>query len=248
MITKNFCKLPLLVVPVLIAFGCAKKEAPSKPIDATRAASIPVGGEETRPSKGNPAIDPDKPDFTLSAKEYFAQCKKDKEAAKKFIDKTIELTGTVRRAVGEPLRDIPQIMLNGGTDTDIVQCLTKDKQPFVKVSPGQSIKLTGKCNADSVKYATLVDCVIVEAGPNKAQTKYDGKYVIIHGEISAVSAKDRRLTLKQEGSIPIYCSYAGSDAEYFERVKAGQKLRVFGECGVTDDYVSIGIDSCIFEK
>jgi Leucine-rich repeat (LRR) protein len=136
-----------------------------------------------------------KPDFSMTAVEYFAEFKADwKAASAKYQKKVVELTGV-----------IAEVGLSGGFGTnpylrlDIlseeakkkkgpfaprmaryegIDCLTVDEQPWARYSPGQKVKIIGRqvdrergtalhvLYADSIP--ALSDCAIVESSPNPA--------------------------------------------------------------------------------
>lgn len=190
----------IAIVFLLVELGCGKKD------DAKPGASSQTGGSPTMRASQAKVDEPVKtPEttsdntFTLVAKDFFAECKADPEkATKKYAGKVVEVTGVVVRVVGAPLSPNPIIMLNSGEELSPVQCMTNDKQPFLKVSPGQTVKVRGKCTENSAREGAVMNCVIVETGPNPAvmasapelakqfkadkdgaEKKYDRKYVIV---------------------------------------------------------------------
>lgn len=137
-----------------------------------------------------------KPDFSMTAVEYFAEFKADwKAASGKYKSKVVELTGMVDDVgLSGGSRNVPYLRLDILSEEEKkkkkgpftprmaryegVDCITVDEQPWAKYSPGQKVKIIGRqVDRDSgtplhVLYAdripALFDCAIVEASPNPA--------------------------------------------------------------------------------
>src|SRR5262245_30897758 len=160
----------VLLVVGLCAAGCGQR------------APVPTDG----PGKPSPDAPPtpavaslEKPDFTLDAAAWREEWKKDRTAAKKkYTGKVVELTGEVvfvmvqfeGSIAGGDLRSGPGgwVNLKGAQEGFPVQCITTDPQPWLTVSEGSKVRVRGR--AGKVDAEELVDCIIVEAGPNPALT------------------------------------------------------------------------------
>src|SRR5262249_21607086 len=131
-----------------------------------------------------------------------------------------------------------------------VMCFTTDKQPWLKATPGQTVKVKGKWPPFVVSPA-LVECAITdvtgpgaptltadelgkEYGDNKDATtkKYDNKYLFLTGEIAKVSfneAKAASVLFKTSGKTKVSANFTAFDKEENERLKEGQKIKVLGQ-------------------
>lgn len=166
-----------------------------------------------------------KPDFTLTAIQYYAEFQKDeKAAAKKYDGKIVELIGVVAGHIGLDKGE-PYLGLAAKEKSDYsgVLCFTADPRPWLQHAPGQTVKIRGRQNSSRpdpvlfgrfVSGAALVDCAIVEASKNPAipltvadledqlaermltTQKYRGRPVWLTGEIS-------KLTIGEDGGVNI---------------------------------------------
>lgn len=166
-----------------------------------------------------------KPDFTLTAIQYYAEFQKNETAAaKKYDGKIVELIGVVAGHIGlvngEPYLGLTY---KEGSDYPGVACFTADPQPWLKYGVGQTIKLRGRQDSggpnpnfgggDAEGLPVLADCAILEASANPAiplsvadlekaladrtlaTKQYYNKPVWLTGEISSLVIHDQGANL-----------------------------------------------------
>src|SRR5262245_20094451 len=243
-----------LAVAVFLSAGCSGKS--DKKEDDKK-------GDEKKGhtrSVGDP-----KPDFTLGSKEFAEEYKKDKKATEaKYKGKVVELSGTVK-SVGRNISKEAFIRLDAGMKNITgVMCFTADKQPWLKATPGQTVKVKGKW-PEFVVSPALVECVITDVSGSGAPTltadelgkayatdkdattkKYDNKYLFLTGEIAKVTfdaAKAASVTFKTSGKTKVVANFPAFDKEETEGFKTGQKIKVLGEYSfnLAPDQVSINL-------
>jgi hypothetical protein len=257
-----------LAVAVFLSAGCSgksdkkeddKKEAGKKEDEKQDADKKGGDGDHKQGVAGA------KPDFTLTAKAFDEEYNKDKKAAEeKFKGKVVELSGTVK-SVGRNIGKDAFISLDAGAKNITgVMCFTTDKQPWLKATPGQTVKVKGKW-PEFVVSPALVECVIPDvAGPgaptltadelgkayaadkDATTKKYDNKYLFLTGEIAKVTfneAKAASVTFKTSGKTKVLANFTAFDKEETERFKTGQKIKVLGEYSfnLAPDQVSLNL-------
>lgn len=223
-----------------------------------------VSGQEPTPPKL-------KPEFTLTAKALVEEFLNDNDGAKaRYKEKVLEITGVVK-AVGIDKSNAPYFDLEGlprafGT----VHCVTTDKTPWKTAMPGQTVTLRGRvpafatlarladCQVESVKGAPPATitasklAVEYRTNPMATNKKYEGKWLIVLGEVTAVStldvgeeAKGTLLTLKTDDKGPkVVSRFIGNDDKMTAGTEAGAKMKILGSYGpATRDEISIS--SCV---
>jgi hypothetical protein len=148
----------------------------------------------------------------VSAEELAKEWKTDKAATlAKYKDKRLEVSGIVQVATNDTSVNLPMVQLtNNGVDKTgrvSVSCLflNKDAQQVADLCEGQTVKVRGQLfDAESAE-AMLLNCELVESGPNPAITtsaqelakeyqadkekmvkKYDSRWVILEGFVTEI--------------------------------------------------------------
>ncbi|MCH7727869.1 MAG: WD40 repeat domain-containing protein [Planctomycetes bacterium] len=192
--------------------------------------------------------------FKVTAKEFGAEFKKDHDAAlAKYKGSVVEITGLVKD-VGQHISGEHQLILEHVPFHD-VYCFMKEKYPWNKGSPGQTVKLKGRPSAGG----RLMDCVIIEAtgDPCPALTadelgkefatssaatkkKYDRKYMILSGEIAKVGRDGTAhvIYLKNSTKFGVTVTF-----HPFVRKKQTQALKVGQSIKVIGRYIYQGADN-----
>jgi hypothetical protein len=199
-------------------------------------------------SKKEPSVVVKPGDFALSAMELQAEFTTDKATAlAKYQGKTIDLTGVVK-SVGDDGTDqngLVEIVTGAGSLG--LPCYTVDKEPFARLAPGQTVKLQGVW-PKSAGEPTLRNCVIVEAGPSPAialtalqlatdyaadpegvKTKYDGKSLILSGEVLRRDPTDSgncTIVLKGTDKAHLEMSFGAIHAGKTAKIKEGQPIKL----------------------
>jgi tRNA_anti-like len=153
-------------------------------------------------SKKEPPVVVKPGDFALSAMELQAEFTTDKAAAlAKYQGKTIDLSGVVKSVGDDGTDQNGLVEIVTGSGSLGLPCYTVDREPFARLAPGQTVKLQGVW-PKTASEPRLRDCVIVETGPSPAialtalqlateyaadpeavKTKYDGKSLILGGDV-----------------------------------------------------------------
>jgi hypothetical protein len=174
---------------------------------STNSGSSPRGsalGGVVKPSdsKKEPVVVVKPGDFALSAVELQAEFKTDKTTAlAKYQGKTIDLSGVVKSVGDDGSGDSGLVEIVTGEGSLGLPCYTVDREPYARLAPGQTVKLQGVWPKTAGE-PRLRDCVIVDAGPSPAftltalqlateyaadpegvKTKYDGKSLILSGDV-----------------------------------------------------------------
>jgi hypothetical protein len=148
----------LILFCVLSLAGCGKQAPPT--VSPVAVAPTTAYKSMFPPSSSRPKAEPnpatDKPDFVLSAQEFYDDyVRRGPDAKKKYGGKVVELTGTVKRTntntSGQSL-----VYLEAGSDPFGVMCLMKEAG---SVSAGQAVKIRGFWPKDA-RTAGLADCVL----------------------------------------------------------------------------------------
>jgi hypothetical protein len=240
---------------VLSVSGCggANKEGGK---DRAQQRPNSIAGDKKHPEKdgsGEKEKTP-KADFSLTSDEFAAEVKRDKNAAKaKYKDKQIQLKGEITR-IERSNENYDYLWLATGKDDPSLGCVTKEKEPWKIVFPGQTVNLVGKLVDDtlSVEVMFLKDCVIVgQSGPvpptlaaNELAKEYavDGpattkKYdqlraIILKGEIEKIESEKSGATViifrtEDKGHV-VSSSFSQFYKSHIAGLKAGQKIAVVG--------------------
>ena len=233
-------RLPPLLFVLLLVAGCGEetpKRPPSRVIPAKDA--------------GSPLPARPRPDVRMTSSAFAETYAADRaQAFLLYEGKWLELSGKVT-GMGRGIDKKPHVTMQGAPDKLLgVICYTVDPQPWKTVTPGQDVKVVGRFTAESGA-AALVDCVVTEAGKiaipsltaaelaheyidNRDATvrKYDEKYLIVTGEVVQKETNDAgavQLDLKGEDKMVIRCTFAPSEKDAAEALKAGEKVSVLGE-------------------
>lgn len=227
---------------LLGTIGCGRQtqvaersEASTKPVAGPTVAKSKVPTDKSsRPAVGNNNV------ITRTATEYYADWNNLDTAGKKYGGKTIELTGEIQWIQRK------RITLKAGRENlDYVHCDLAKDAPIEKLGHGQKVKLRGGLKKvpgfDLPLEPHLVDCLLVELGPNPEKPmsavafakeyarkpdevirKYEKKGLTVEGTILRVA--ERELTLKG-GLRGIRCAFFENQG----RFEIGQRVRVIGQ-------------------
>lgn len=91
---------------------------------------------------------------TVLAKEYGTD---EKAADAKYLDKWIEVTGTVSETEKNQDGGL-MVILQTEDPTAGVQCAMREKN--ISVNKGQTVTMKGKCSGNGITGVTLTDCII----------------------------------------------------------------------------------------
>lgn len=189
-------------------------------------------------------------DFKLSAGDYAKEFKKDEKAAQgKYKGKIVELSGTVKLAVG-PALGVKKSSLSIVTPDPKdpfgpdVMCISDDPEFFARAGLGQTVRIKGKVGQVT---NWLESSELVDRGPNTrivvtgetiakdftadlemAQKKYDDKTLVLSGTIAAIKPypglKINYVELKGDGKTVIECRY--NDPSLVDKLKVGDTVKV----------------------
>jgi Leucine-rich repeat (LRR) protein/uncharacterized protein (DUF1330 family) len=227
-----------------------KKARPKLELMDAAGDDVELNKKPPPPARAVEDLSKEEPEFKLTAVEFYKEYEADKDAAaKKYKGKVIELSGeavTVWRS-GPNERHIE---LKSEKQFSGIRCEMADPMPWAKVLKGQAVKLKGKWPASPYQ-AMLIDCALVEAGeykaiaitavelakeyatdPEAAQKKYQDKYLVISGEVTAKefnSAGAATIELKTDGKVKVTCIYTASEKDVTKPMKVGQKIKAVGE-------------------
>jgi hypothetical protein len=249
-----------LFVVALLGQGCSgtdpKSDPPPNKEEHTKAdkkdgkKEIKLGENTFTPRNPNEPQELGEPHVRLDAADWYAECKKDRDAIRKYRNKVIELTGTVA-SIRDSFGRVTVCLLAAPDGSVEVQCFTTDLRPWLKVAPGSKIKVRGKI-PDISLVGDLGSVVIVEAGPSPATSvtaaqvardfladrkaavaKYNQKWVHLEGEIT--QAKADRVTLRGEQDVTVVCLFnIGGEYDGIKALKQGTRAKLFGQLGLAD--------------
>jgi hypothetical protein len=191
-----------------------------------------------------------KPAFSVRAKDLMKEYDRDKKATNaKYKDKVIEVTGVVV-SFGKTFEGRDFINLGSPGSTEGVQCFTKEKKPWRKAFPSQTARVKGKYHVMEVGSFGLLGAVIQSvkgkrpptltarklaeeyaADSSGTEKKFNERYLILTGEVAKVEADGsaKRVTLKTGLKTRVQCRFEDSQEEETKALKAGQKVKVFGQ-------------------
>ena len=283
--------LTLALTTMLTTAGCGKQDAP-KPVAV---APNKEGGAEPGklpplPNIGMLPVTPEKkPDvpkaivvarkdrakptetMPLTAEAFGREINKSADdAARKFENVYVELTGVVR-AVGSRDKEGFVTLDAGAESLGIVCYLGSEKEPWAKISRGQKIKLRGQW-PDIWVQPSLEACELVDIGVNPAlelkaealaeefakgkdavRAKYQEKPLIVTG-IVVHTAKNElgavRLFLKGAGDIRVDCGFNALDQAEAAAQMIGATVRLTGEFSAFESTEAPALRGCrvIIEK
>jgi hypothetical protein len=207
-----------------------------------------------------------KPDFTLTAKEFGGEYKKDKKSFEtKYKGKVVELKGVVRKVGRDPFGSTEaRLYLEEAFD---IVCSTADKNPWRRALPGQKIRLKGRVPKWKIaNRGVLFGCVISDVsgpppptltadelgkqyGTDRAGTsgKYNGKFIILTGETAKVEKGgilSTAVVFKTMGKPQVSALFFGF-AHKADALKSGDKIKVLGEYGRNTSPDEVKLDDCI---
>jgi hypothetical protein len=242
----------------------ALREKESRTAKPTPPATGQKGSPSTKPGKTEPDRPQTPADFSLTAKAFYDEVTGGiSAAAKKYGGKVVELTGKVALIGRNPVdpKEPPSVTLGDGHY--VVICTTADKRPWDKCVPGQTVKVRGTVNGSLLLAAVgMQDCQVtvvsgdpalpvtaedlvneIAADEKAARKKYDGKVVLLSGELApgkkGASSSDRLVELKGDGKRSITCMTWSGDEPFLKKVKAGEPVTFLGELKLTGDKVEL---------
>ncbi|GEM_PF-6987933 len=281
--TRFYClMLAIALTAPLGGAGCGKQDAP-KPV-----AVAPSKDHGAEPAKLPPLpvatpLDAKKPDvpkvvvvarkdrakptetMTLTAEAFGGEIRKSADdAARKFENVYVELTGVVR-AVGSRDKEGFVTLDAGAESLGIVCFLGSEKEPWAKISRGQKIKLRGQW-PDIWVQPSLEACELVDLGTNPAQelkaealadefakgkdaarAKYQEKPLIVTG-IVVHAAKNElgavRLFLKGAGDTRVDCGFNAIDQAEAGTQMIGATVRLTGEFSAFESTEAPALRGC----
>lgn len=251
---RRFLPKPKLLAVLLVStllFGCGKGSN-----DET-----PVATDSGQTSKEVPAalLDMSKrPDFTLDAQDWSNEWRQNViDARQKYQGKVIELSGVVHRLSEDPEGKNGYLSLK--TDDRFIQvsCVMTERDPWLKVCPGSSVKVRGIPSEAQGDRGVLSPCVLRDVGTVRnldvsalilakafaadaqgagAAALYADRWLIVAGEVESVARQDQRdfytLALKGAGGIGIKTTLRGDSDRLRQRneaLKMGQQVRIHGQ-------------------
>jgi len=202
-----------------------------------------------------------KPDFTLTAVDIAKEFETDKAAANKYKDKLVEIDGVVNFLTPRPSDTVVTLF---GYKADPMKPNERfimavfDKPEVEKVlalAKGQKLKLRGKVQGDFAGHVSVIECVVVEAGPDPtikvsaadltkayatdekdAEGKYKEKEVLVEGVVVEIKKGGFGDTLILEGfdeksdkPVRVSAAVPGDNKAAFEALKKGDKVKIKGE-------------------
>jgi hypothetical protein len=261
----RFAAIALLLAAAATAGGCDKA-------DATKSAGS--SSKDTTAGSGNKA-----PLYKLTAEQFAKEFASGQEATvNHYKNGLVEVTGIVDQVdvnvVGDAvisLRAGPrkEATADGPAQTPVVDCHTKEPEPWSKLAPGQEATYRG-----TVGYLPLVpnleNCQLISSGAptvisvtskdlaaefskNRAaaRQKYAGKTLIVAGKVidkKADVSGSITLTLEGEGAVKLLCGFGMIEStikKVVPAIQVGQMVKVYCEplrSASNDD--SIQLTSC----
>jgi hypothetical protein len=234
-----------LAFALVALVGCGKGKTETSPAPA---ATQPPEGKTPRPTKGSEktaSANPihGEPNFEMTAQQYFDIFQKDREAAgQKFDDELVTLKGVVGSfGVDE---EVDHVNLQVGDNVTAIKCHTRERAPWAKVFPGQTIRIRGRQMHPFEPH--LVKCTIVEVGPesptvvsaqelakefaadrDKLHKKYAGKYLWVEGEVIEKQGGD--VFLKGSGKLKVHCEPPFENQDILDVFVVGKKVKLLGK-------------------
>jgi hypothetical protein len=194
----------LLIAGVSAGLICGCKDEPKAPVSTPAAAVTPATAETMAASA-----------LTATADGLVGEFKASFDAAKKkYVGKSVEVTGPVLgfRAMDKSGPYTCCVILGQKLPDNVVYCWTKDSEPWLKVSPGQTIKVRGTVPVDVTREPLMMECEFIDppapqhltitteelAGehdkdPVAFEAKYKGKPLLVSGEVVKKDYSDRLL-------------------------------------------------------
>jgi len=229
--------------------GCMKGKTETspnpEPIPATASRASQPGGEPKKPPVD---LTKAKPDFTLTAEQFYADVRREPQ---KYQGKLIELSGLI--ACFATVVENQELTwwgialgrnTTGGGVFATVYFPRAGPPPWTRVCPGQTVKVRGTHRSGNrIEDAPhLEDAVLVEAGPSPAVVisaeqlakeygqdmerttrRYALKPLLIEGDIIDTRGY---IVLKGDGKIHVACSGFGAGGMPKEPLKVGQRVTV----------------------
>jgi hypothetical protein len=244
---SRFSQAFLLGIALLLVLGCSGEKADK--------------GDKDPPPK-EPA-EKSKPDFSFTAQEFDRAITGDEKGKdEKYSDRVIQLRGTAT-GFARPTPDSVWVVLDRPMAPEVgFHVRTKDKRPWLKVTPGQEVTIKGTYIGGAFvqseilevrgkpRFTLTADQLGAEyaADRTSANKKYKDKGLILTGEVAKKVTDEKVLyltvVLKTKGKLPVACSFLGEERKLAEKLKAGQQIKVFGRYfGVVPDEVML--DSCL---
>jgi hypothetical protein len=165
---------PGLFLALLLA-GCGKTDPPSTP--APKPDPVPQEKKETPrdktpPKKEKPKVQPPKGPQEVSAVNLAGAFRADKDAAdKKYGSKTIVVEGLIKEVSPSDARNAGSVTLDGlpegedGGEPQTVKCLFKEPPGDLKLEPGGTARVRGRCVGKLLNAVLLYDSRVVSSRP-----------------------------------------------------------------------------------
>jgi hypothetical protein len=209
--------------------------------------------------KGNDGAENEQKDaITISSKELAAEYLNDEAATKKkYASKSLNVSGKI---VGYNKSGGQQGLELAGVKPEAdsywrgnVRCVTfKDKNPWSKVAPGQTLTVRGEWPSIGGLGPELMDCEIVtvdgtgialtaeqlgkaiDTDFEKTVSEYDGKTIVLTGTVTKAELDDdqksvNKVELKFAGKCVIEVWFAPSEVVPVDRLKVGDQIKVVGD-------------------
>jgi hypothetical protein len=230
----------------------ATSSSPPKSAQAPPTARQPKSTDTSDVPPGRLAEDLTKtePKYKMTAEQWTDEFKKDKKAAAdKYKDAVIELSGTAFDSGASDPQSAGSTLVLNGADLRFVRCMMVEAEPWAKVAKGSTVKIKGKASGADAE--ALYGCAFVEVGQNpaivvkaedlarefaankdEAAKKYDGKPLIVDGEVVSSGPEERkfeRVVLKGDGQTSLSCRFAVTHEKKPPMLTPGQRIKLAGE-------------------
>jgi hypothetical protein len=250
----------------LLLVGCSGSKEDNKKPDGSVSKSTDREKPQptTKPEKTEKDSDreekppPQSAEMRITSEKIGEEFRNDvKATTAKYNDKVLELSGVVEE-IGLSSRNDAYLLLEGTQipTQQLIECLTTDKEPWNRVTPGQTVTLRGRCEilGGEMKFR---NCQIVEPkspvrvgikstdlaqayekDAEAAAKTYEGKWLEVSGEFDKVdrltSMEKAVVMLKIPGKVGISCVVDGGMVALAEKLKGGQSIKVLGRVKVFD--------------
>lgn len=143
----------ILVLVILGAIGILVDDPQINGVSSNRDGTQPQQGDESK-------SDEPKPVASVAARNLMRTYRENSiRADRLYKGKLIEVSGQVD-TVGRDLLNSPYVTLKTGSSILMVQCFFEDDSPLASLSPGQPIRIQGRCDG-KFGNVLLKECTIV---------------------------------------------------------------------------------------
>lgn len=261
-----------LLLLTVVSAGCGK------PADPPAAVTQPLGAEPAQAKPDQPkdtpgpkqTADKEVPVPVYSAEAFYKLAKSmldDEAVFERHKGKLVEVTGEVE-FVGRTTESYPHLMLKvEGHEFLGVMCRTVDPEPWVKVAPGQKVRIKGRCPDFLSVLPCLLSGEVVEASEYTAirltaldlakeqatnskltESKYYGKPMVVTGEVLSIEKTDPSLTrvkLASGNEVSVTLIVDRQNKVLFHKTEKGQKVQIFGTCLAHESLDDVTLISCV---